>query len=90
MGKQLAHDDKAKGLVLVSSEIRPDMKTDTDVVNSSDSHGAPEKRANAARSRKRPPMDDEGHVGEALRSVYQRAVNEDIPAEMLDLLSKLN
>jgi hypothetical protein len=28
-------------------------------------------------------------VGHALRSVYQRTVNEDIPPEMLDLLGKL-
>jgi hypothetical protein len=28
-------------------------------------------------------------VGEALKSVYQRTVNEDIPPEMLDLLGKL-
>ncbi|WP_240334181.1 NepR family anti-sigma factor [Sphingobium estronivorans] len=33
---------------------------------------------------------DEGQVGNALRSVYQRAVEEDIPSEMLDLLSKLD
>jgi hypothetical protein len=30
-----------------------------------------------------------GEVGDALRTVYQRAVNEDIPPEMLDLLGKL-
>ena len=28
-------------------------------------------------------------VGHALRSVYERAVQEDIPQEMLDLLGKL-
>lgn len=28
-------------------------------------------------------------VGSALRTVYQRTVNEDIPPEMLDLLGKL-
>lgn len=28
-------------------------------------------------------------VGKVLRTVYQNAVDEDIPAEMLDLLSKL-
>jgi hypothetical protein len=33
---------------------------------------------------------DEGHVSQVLRTVYQRAVDEDIPAEMLDLLSKLD
>jgi hypothetical protein len=31
----------------------------------------------------------EGAVGEALRSVYERAVGEEIPKEMLDLLGKL-
>ena len=30
-----------------------------------------------------------GEVGDALRTVYQRAINEDIPPEMLDLLGKL-
>lgn len=32
----------------------------------------------------------DGHVGNVLRSVYQSAVQEDIPAEMLDLLNKLD
>lgn len=32
---------------------------------------------------------EETHVSQALRTVYQRAVEEDIPSEMLDLLSKL-
>ena len=36
--------------------------------------------------KKRPP---EGEVGNALRSAYQRMVDEDIPPEMLDLLGKL-
>lgn len=31
----------------------------------------------------------DGDVGSALRSVFEQAVNEDIPAEMLDLLHKL-
>jgi hypothetical protein len=31
----------------------------------------------------------EGPVGDALRSAYQRVVNEDVPPEMLDLLGKL-
>ena len=37
-------------------------------------------------SKKRKP---EGEVGSALRSAYQRMVDEDIPPEMLDLLGKL-
>ena len=36
--------------------------------------------------RKRAPA---GEVGDALRSAYQRMVDEDIPPEMLDLLGKL-
>jgi hypothetical protein len=33
---------------------------------------------------------NDNNVGNVLRSVYQKAVDEDIPAEMLDLLSKLD
>jgi len=40
----------------------------------------------SVRARKRPPVPE---VGNALRSAYEQAVNEDIPAEMLDLLGKL-
>ena len=40
----------------------------------------------SARAKKRPPVPE---VGNALRSAYEQAVNEDIPAEMLDLLGKL-
>ncbi len=42
--------------------------------------GAPHSR------KKRRPA---GEVGRALRSAYQRMVEEDIPPEMLDLLGKL-
>lgn len=35
----------------------------------------------------RPPADPQ--MGTALRSVYQKAVEEPVPAEMLDLLAKL-
>ena len=38
-------------------------------------------------SKKKRPMAPE--VGNALRSAYEQAVNEDIPPEMLDLLGKL-
>jgi Anti-sigma factor NepR len=38
----------------------------------------------------RPRKRSEGpQVGDALRSVYDRALREDIPSEMLDLLKKL-
>jgi hypothetical protein len=40
----------------------------------------------AERGRRRTPS---GEVGSALRSVYDGALNEDIPPEMLDLLGKL-
>lgn len=40
----------------------------------------------ALKSRKRPPAPEVGH---ALRSAYQRTLDEDIPPEMLDLLGKL-
>lgn len=35
------------------------------------------------------PVPREQEMGNALRSVYQRAVDEKIPDEMLDLLGKL-
>lgn len=38
-----------------------------------------------ARKRKGQPS----QVGDALRTVYQRTIDEDIPPEMLDLLGKL-
>ena len=40
-----------------------------------------------SRPKKRRPIATD--VGDALRTVYQRTVNEDIPPEMLDLLGKL-
>ena len=43
-----------------------------------------------ARKRRSSAPKDEAHVSNALRSVYQRAVEEDIPSEMLDLLRKLD
>ncbi len=38
------------------------------------------------RTKKRSPVPE---VGNALRSAYEQAVNEEIPSEMLDLLGKL-
>jgi len=37
----------------------------------------------------RPRRGRDDEVGNALRSAYERMVNEDIPPEMLDLLGKL-
>jgi hypothetical protein len=44
-------------------------------------------QAEAPRPRKK--KGGTGEYGDALRSVYQRTINEDIPPEMLDLLGKL-
>ena len=47
-------------------------------------------KSGAGRKRRKLAPKDEGHVSNALRSVYQRAVDEEIPSEMLDLLRKLD
>lgn len=44
----------------------------------------------APRKRRSSPAKGDAQVANALRSVYQRAVDEDIPSEMLDLLRKLD
>jgi hypothetical protein len=49
-----------------------------------DPAGSKEPRRDARRRKGQP-----SEVGDALRTVYQRAVEEDIPPEMLDLLGKL-
>lgn len=46
------------------------------------------KKATPARSRKRDAK--ERDMGDALRSVYDRTVQEEVPDEFLDLLSKLD
>jgi hypothetical protein len=49
--------------------------------------GEPRRRPSAGgRGGKRPPAPE---VGQALRSAYQRTLDESIPPEMLDLLGKL-
>ncbi|SEQ75339.1 NepR family anti-sigma factor [Sphingobium sp. YR768] len=57
--------------------------------------GTPEdqvKDAPASRKRRTTPAaaKEDAHVSQVLRTVYERAVNEDIPSEMLDLLNKLD
>ncbi|MGE4322576.1 MAG: NepR family anti-sigma factor [Sphingobium sp.] len=49
----------------------------------------PEVRNKTGAGRQAPPREG-GDVATVLRSVYQRAVEEDIPEEMLDLLRKLD
>lgn len=46
--------------------------------------------ASRRQGRNGPRSSDDGHVSQVLRTVYQRTVEEDIPPEMLDLLSKLD
>lgn len=46
-------------------------------------HRLPDARSGSAKAQENP-------VGQVLRSIYQQTVSEDIPAEMLDLLSKLD
>jgi hypothetical protein len=56
---------------------------------SDDDHPAPQNRNKKAPSGgggRRPA----GDVGSALKSAYQRTLDEDIPPEMLDLLGKLD
>ena len=48
-------------------------------------HATEPDTAGKPRNRKKQSAD----VGDALRTVYERAVAEDIPPEMLDLLGKL-
>ncbi len=52
----------------------------------------PEKQAPAKKPAARPaaPGARDREMGDALRSVYDKAVQESVPDEMLDLLSKLD
>lgn len=72
----------SEGQILVSST------TDNRSAAADREKGA--KTASAPRKGRAANPMDEGHVSQVLRNVYQRAVDEDIPAEMLDLLSKLD
>ena len=51
-----------------------------------DDGGDDSPRTSVRTNRKKPPAPE---VGSALRSAYQRTLDEDIPPEMLDLLGKL-
>ncbi|WP_062731240.1 NepR family anti-sigma factor [Sphingobium abikonense] len=70
----------SEGQILVSSTTE---QQPTDRGHDQDGPLAAPKRSGKSRK-------EEGQVSQALRTVYQRAVEEDIPAEMLDLLSKLD
>lgn len=80
----------SEGRVLVSSDIGPEIKAEAgtdEAVTKPDENGAGVRKRPAPAAKK--PSKDDGHVGQVLRTVYQRTVDEDIPSEMLDLLSKL-
>ncbi|KAA9012443.1 MULTISPECIES: NepR family anti-sigma factor [Sphingobium] len=78
----------AEGLILVSSTTERGVADDdrNDVpppeTKVKGSAAQPKRRSGAGK--------EDGNVSHALRTVYQRAVEEDIPSEMLDLLSKLD
>lgn len=82
----------SEGRVLVASTTERDVtggdRKDVGAgASGSDAKGV---KPGAARKRRGAPAKEEAQVANALRSVYQKAVEEDIPAEMLDLLSKLD
>jgi hypothetical protein len=57
--------------------------------------GQPDRNAetediNSAKAKPKKKRAENPEVGQALRSVYQRTIDEDIPADLLDLLGKLN
>ncbi len=77
----------AEGLVLVSSaterQVQDSGEGGDTPVPPSDVKGA------SSRKRKDAPK-EEAQLSKVLRSVYQSAVKEEIPSEMLDLLRKLD
>jgi len=79
---EVEENDKSGGVepLIFQDERDRDRRRKTDQAPASGSADAP-----AGRKRKSAPTE----VGDALRSVYQRAIDEDIPPEMLDLLGKL-
>jgi hypothetical protein len=80
----------SEGLVLVSSDIRPNIKAKA---GTDEAVTKPDVKNVGARKRPTPvgksSSSEDSHVGQVLRTVYQRTVDEAIPSEMLDLLSKL-
>lgn len=78
----------AEGLVLVSSATERQVQDSGDGGDTPPTPASDVKRA-AARKRKSAPK-EEAQLSKVLRSVYQTAVKEEIPSEMLDLLRKLD
>lgn len=65
----------------------------TDVLAAEDNKKAAPSSAKASRASKAGSKGKgaarDANVGNALRSVYQQTVNEDVPSEFIDLLGKL-
>ncbi|MGW8203837.1 NepR family anti-sigma factor [Sphingomonas bisphenolicum] len=78
-----------EGLILVSSTTERGVADDD---KNADVATRKAQVKGSAAQRKRPAATgkEDAHVSQVLRTVYQRAVDEDIPSEMLDLLSKLD
>ena len=53
------------------------------------SDSASDSRASKEQNSKKKKSPAGPEVGSALRSIYQRTINEDIPPDLLDLLGKL-
>lgn len=93
----LIWSEQTKGRILVSSDTRAGATPSgedaerTGSQNGSAASSREQVRKKGGRSAKAGKgSNDNNAVGKVLRSVYQKAVEEDIPAEMLDLLSKLD
>ena len=70
---------------LAAGDDKKDAATDASATGG----GAAASEAGLATPKPRENRQRESNVGQALRSVYQQTVNEDVPDEMLKLLGKL-
>ena len=78
-----------EGLGQLSSEQEKDgerRRKSSDQIDSDSETQASDEAAPPVKKKRRPAGPE---VGQALRSAYQRTLDEDIPPEMLDLLGRL-
>jgi hypothetical protein len=61
----------------------------SDVLAASNKEAKDKDRVRRTTTKKTRDKMQQGHVGETLRSIYQQTVDEEIPAEFLDILGKL-
>lgn len=78
-----------EGLILVSSMTERGLAEKNDRADADTTVAKAGANASSRKQRSVASKED-GQVSQALRTVYQRAVDEDIPLEMLDLLKKLD